>query len=132
MTRLSLRLKLTLFFAVAMAAVIAAMGAFVFVRLDNSLTASLDAKLTEQVSEAAHRRGTGRSLVDSDAGVVAQLIDSRGRVVSGSGAPLLAGEPLRQALRGHRVLENRDSVPGRTGEWRVLAEIGRASCRERV
>ena len=42
MTRLPIRLRLTLVFALAMAVVLSAFGAFVYVRLDRDLLASVD------------------------------------------------------------------------------------------
>ena len=65
MSRLSLRLRLTLVFAAAMAVVIAAMGAFVFVRLNSSLTAAIDAELrTElQAEDTGHPPSSGRVVV---------------------------------------------------------------------
>jgi heavy metal sensor kinase len=67
MTRLPIRLRLTVAFAVAMALVLAATGAFLYARLastlDESLHETLDARLVD-ASALAKRGGLGRTLTD--------------------------------------------------------------------
>ena len=120
MRRLSLRLRLTLVFALVMAIVIAAMGAFVFVRLDRALTHSLDQTLRAQLAEAAQRHSTGREIVDPDSTAIGQLLDSSGKVLSGGGAAMLSRSQLDRALAGGTVLTS-THLAGRTGDWRLLA-----------
>ncbi len=67
MSRLPIRLRLTLAFAIAMAIVLAATGAFVYFRLasslDNGVSENLDARLID-VSALARRGETGRTTYD--------------------------------------------------------------------
>jgi two-component system, OmpR family, sensor kinase len=64
MSRLPIRMRLTLAFAVAMAIVLAATGAFVYFRLASSLDESVDETLEARLIDAkalAERGGTGRT-----------------------------------------------------------------------
>jgi two-component system OmpR family sensor kinase len=64
MSRLPIRVRLTLAFAVAMAIVLAATGAFVYFRLDSSLDESVDETLEARLIDAkalAEQGGTGRT-----------------------------------------------------------------------
>jgi hypothetical protein len=58
--------RLTLAFAVVMAAVLAGMGIFVYVRVGNALLTSVDQSLASQAREAESHVREGRSLVDVD------------------------------------------------------------------
>ena len=53
MRALPIRLRLTLAFAVVMAAVLTGMGFFVYVRVGNALETSVDQALASQAREAA-------------------------------------------------------------------------------
>jgi heavy metal sensor kinase len=67
MNRLPIRVRLTLAFAVAMAIVLAATGAFVYFRLASSLDESVDETLEARLVDAtalAERGGTGRTTFD--------------------------------------------------------------------
>ena len=66
MRALPIRLRLTLAFAVVMAAVLTGMGFFVYVRVGNALVTSVDQALASQAREAAGHAHEGRSLVDPD------------------------------------------------------------------
>ena len=55
MTRLPIRLRLTLAFAVAMAIVLAGVGFFVYHRVASELQASVDQTLASQAAEATSR-----------------------------------------------------------------------------
>jgi heavy metal sensor kinase len=123
MNRLSIRIRLTLIFAVAMAAVIAAMGIFLYLRLDSSLTRSLDRSLNSQLSEAVHRSSEPRDLVDRDSSALAQLISADGKVIRStppSSRPLLSRGDLAEVDSGHDV-ERSGSVQGLPGQWRIRA-----------
>jgi signal transduction histidine kinase len=127
MKHLSLRVKLTLAFALAMAAVLTAMGVFVYLRVDGALIASVDHNLHGQASETASRLGgERRPLVDPDATggpMLAQLLDRTGRIVRSSRAglpPLLSRTSAARVAAGSRLLYSGD-VPGRRHDWRVLA-----------
>ena len=67
MSKLPIRLRLTLPFAVAMAAVLAATGAFVYLRVGGALLSSVDANLVGQAQEAVQRANADHGLVDPDA-----------------------------------------------------------------
>ena len=133
MSRLPLRLRLTLVFAVAMAAVLAAVGFFVYVRVGSALLSSVDQSLRAGADETARHleRGSGRdrdfSLVDPDNArgeTLAQLQDGRGRVLRstpGGLAPLVDRATAAQVLAHGPTLRS-TQLPGRTSEWRVLAE----------
>jgi heavy metal sensor kinase len=115
MTRLPLRVKLTLPFAAAVAGVLAAMGLFIYLRVGGELLASADAGLQAQAVEVRANAEAGRRLTDSDATAgpsVAQLLTPAGAVVQ-SEPPSLP--PLPHARRLHTA-----QVPGLDGHWRIL------------
>jgi signal transduction histidine kinase len=120
-SRLSIRVRLTLGFAVAMAVVLTAVGVFVYRRVANELLGSVDQTLVAQAQEELRAEH-----VDADTGggtTLAQLYDTGGRLVAsqpGGLAPLLSPSRLLEALAGSRVWAS-TSLPGRPGEWRVLA-----------
>jgi two-component system OmpR family sensor kinase len=130
MSTLPIRLRLTLAFAVVMAAVLAGTGFFVYVRVGNALTASLDQSLTAQAREAANHAQDGRSLVDPDAvgGVtLAELVRPNGTVARANrpNLPLLVpAHDLALIAKGH---EQRGSVSlsHPDGDWRYLAVAAR-------
>jgi two-component system OmpR family sensor kinase len=120
MSRLPIRVRLTLGFAVAMAIVLAAVGIFVYQRVASELRGSVDQTLVGQSKEEI---GAGR--VDADIGggtTLAQLFGQRGQLRSSqprSLPPLVGRETLAEALAGRRVWLQKQ-VPGRRGEWRVF------------
>ena len=78
MSRLPIRWRLSLAFAVVMAVVLSALGAFLYVRLERSLVDGLDETLelrTAQIKSSSELGSAG------DEGI-AQLYDPRGRLVS--------------------------------------------------
>ncbi len=117
MSRLPIRWRLTVAFAVAMAVVLAALAAFVFARVGNALDATIDQSLRAQATEAR----THGARADSDAGrgeVVSELEDANGRVHRDSTrAPLglLDATTLDHVIRGKTVLRSVGD------KWRVLA-----------
>jgi two-component system, OmpR family, sensor kinase len=126
-SRAPIRLRLTLAFAAVMAAVLAAMGAWVYVRVGGALLTSLDQTLRSQSAEAlAHARRSEGGLVDRDVAggtTLAQLVDAKGEVVRSTPAglqPLLSVRSAAQAAAGERVLES-ISLTKPVGDWRVLA-----------
>jgi two-component system OmpR family sensor kinase len=91
-TRLPLRLRLTLLFAVAMAVVLAVVGAFVYVRLEASLTEQIDESLEARAALLlpAVSRGDFRAVEAAAAGdddVFAQVLGPGGEVVAGPRTP---------------------------------------------
>ncbi len=121
MSRLPIRLRLTLAFAVAMAAVLAAVGIFVYERVASELLVSVDQALVGQAREEVHAGS-----VDADTGgekTLAQIFAPSGRLERSqpSGLQRLVSRPvLAEALAGRHVwLEER--LPRRPDAWRVLA-----------
>jgi heavy metal sensor kinase len=116
--RLPIRLRLTVWYVLLLAVAIAALGAFVVVRLRTDLTADFDRSLQSaaaQIRSGYERHGSVelRSLgetvlrvLPADSG--AQLIAADGRLVRASGrdlprAPLLTAAQRRAVLAGHDV-----------------------------
>jgi hypothetical protein len=67
MSRLPIRLRLTLAFTIVMAAVLAAMSFFVYARVDNALISSLDQSLRSQTVDVS-RVDRGRLDLDAASG----------------------------------------------------------------
>jgi heavy metal sensor kinase len=126
MSRLPIRLRLTLAFAVAMAAVLAAIGFFLYLRVDSTVVGSVDRSLRAQADESLPHLATERELVDEDAragSTVGELLDERRRVVRSTPAglgPWLDAAGLQRVLAGQRVLRT-SRLPGLEHRWRVLA-----------
>jgi two-component system, OmpR family, sensor kinase len=124
---LPIRVRLTLPFALAMALVLAGMGAFVYVRVGAALISNVDQTLRLQASEAVPRLDEGKNLLDEDApsrASVVQVVDPGGALVSSSQAgllPLLDSSGRSRVLAGHAVKETKDDIIGLAGHWRILA-----------
>jgi signal transduction histidine kinase len=122
---LPIRVRLTLPFALAMALVLAALGAFVYVRVGSTLLASVDQGLRGQATEAGTRFGDKESLLDRDAldnTAIAEVLAPSGAVLESSPAglpPLLGGSTLQRA--GTHALATNASPAGLTGSWRLHA-----------
>jgi heavy metal sensor kinase len=96
MTRLPLRLRLTLVFSFAMAAVLVAVGALLYVRVGDSLTERVDESLARRGDELAAevRAGELEHVLAGDDEEFAQVLAADGEVVSatpGFETPLVAG-----------------------------------------
>ncbi len=126
MSRLPIRLRLTLPFAVGMAVVLAAAGFFIYERVGGALLSSVDQRLRTQAQEVNGRVERGRTLFDrenTDGPTVAQLVNAGGIVVQSTPRtlrPILAGKQLRSALAGGTVWRS-GSIAGLTNDWRILA-----------
>ncbi len=124
MSRIPIRLRLTLAFALVMAVVLAAMGFFVYARVGSALLDSMDQSLRSQTVDAS-RLDRGRLDLDAAAGGgVVQVIHADGRVVTSdpSGLPrLLGADEVRRVAGGDRILRS-GTLPGLRERWRVLAE----------
>ena len=123
MSRLPIRLRLTLAFAAAMAAVLAVMGAVVYVRLGDTLMASVDQTLRSQATEATASVRTGKAeLTDPDVSggtTLTQLLRPDGSVVRSFPAglaPLAGAVPPPGTQRLSSIALARPH-----GDWRVLA-----------
>src|SRR5580704_1275622 len=125
MSVLPIRVRLTLPFAVAMAAVLAALGGFVYARVGSALLQSTDQALLAHATESTLRLEKGRPLLgdDSDGVSFAQVLDRAGHVVISDPVGTVA---LLDAAQSGRVaagdsLRATVSIPGRRGRWRLLA-----------
>jgi heavy metal sensor kinase len=133
MSRLSLRLRLTVAFAVVMAVVLSAVGFFVYSRVGGALLTSVDQSLRAGASEtAAHLARSEQShdltfsLVDPDnvrGETLGQLLDAGGHVIRSTPAglpPLVGRDLVDEATRRGHVLTTTE-LRGRKSDWRVLA-----------
>lgn len=132
MSRLPVRLRLTLAFTLVMALVLAATGLFLYVRLGDELDTSLNTSLrsrADAVTALVQQAGTGlrnggsSPLAPPDENF-AQVVDENGAVIDST--PLLRDEPvldpgqLERARRGTIVLDL-GPPPGGDDPARVLA-----------
>jgi two-component system OmpR family sensor kinase len=120
-SRVPIRVRLTLSFAAAMAVVLAAVGVFVYQRVANELLATVDQTLVGQAREAL-----GRGSVDADTGsgpTLAQLFGRSGEPLHSQPRqlpPLVGRRIVAEALTGRRVWLD-ETIPQRRDHWRVLA-----------
>ena len=125
MSRIPIRLRLTLPFAVVTAAVLAAMGIVIYARVGSALLATVDSSLDAQVNEAVAHARVGRSLLDQDVSegpAVAQVQSADGAIVDSSPANVQALIPAatRAAVLSGRRVRTTTELPGLSGEWRLL------------
>lgn len=132
MKKLPIRLRLTLVFALAMAAVLTAMGLFVYLRLGSALDESLDTGLRTRADDVAALiqeadsglRENERSPLAEQGESFAQVLDGSGRIIDTTpqlgGRPLLSPTELSRAFAGTITLE-RERLPGVSGPARLLA-----------
>ena len=132
MSRLPIRLRVTAAFALAMAAVLAGTGLYLYLQLGSHLAASLDrdlrlraqdlAALISQPGTALANDNSGRFVERGESYV--QLLSPDGRVLDATrpigGTPLLSPAELRNAARRPIYLD-RSSVPGLNEGSRLLA-----------
>ena len=141
MNRLPLRVRLTAVFAVAMALVLAAAGAFVYERVAGHLAGALDQELrsrAQDLSALVIRAGTveatGGPLIEHGESF-AQLVTADGRVLDATRplgrTRLLTGAELARARR-KPTFANRDAVPGLDEPARMLAVPVEHDPRQRV
>jgi heavy metal sensor kinase len=129
-TRLPIRLRLALVFALAMAFVLAGAGWFVYERVGSDLSRSLDQQLRGRAQDlsALVRRGgsvggTGGPLVERGESF-AELLTAGGRVLDATppiGRTLLLRPSELARARQETVFTNRPSVPGLDEGARLLA-----------
>jgi two-component system, OmpR family, sensor kinase len=122
-TQLPIRIRLTLGFALAMTLVLAAVGLFVYQRVSNELLAGIDQTLVAQAHEETE---SGHVDVDTGGGTTyAQRFTRTGALQASQPRalpPLLDRRLVAEAAAG-RLYRDR-TLPGRRGEWRVLAVPG--------
>jgi heavy metal sensor kinase len=108
-----------------MALVVAAMGAFIYVRVGSQLPSSVDQSLSTQIGEVMHHATENEPLVDEDSHdepTIAQVTLANGTVVNSSPAgmsPLLDARALHAAL--DNPLRRTSHISGFDGEWRLAA-----------
>jgi two-component system OmpR family sensor kinase len=119
-SRIPIRLRLTLVFALAMAVVLAGVGLLVYIRVGDALLSSVDQTLRSQGREAQGRGPETHALVDQDAAggtTLAEVLNSAGRVLRSSPAglpPLVRRGVAAPTLRSVNLARPR-------GHWRVYA-----------
>jgi signal transduction histidine kinase len=115
LSRLSIRIRLTLAFAVAMTVVLAATGLFLYVRVGSALDSTIDQGLEARAADVAalvEQADTGlreaRNLRGPDDGF-AQVLGPQGAVVDSTPGladePLLANGQLERARQGQALFE---------------------------
>ena len=126
MSRLPIRLRVTAAFAVAMAVVLAALGWFLYARLESHLRTELDTSLQVRADDLAALVREHGSLAPSGRGLIepgesfAQLLDRNGNVLDAT-RPLRLAPLLDVAAIQSATYENRPSVPGLNDPARLLA-----------
>ena len=126
MSRLPIRLRVTAAFAVAMAVVLAALGWFLYARLDSHLQTQLDTSLQVRADDLAALVREGGSLAPSGRGLIepgesfAQLLGRDGRVLDAT-RPLRHAALLDAAVIHRPTYQDRPSVPGLDESARLLA-----------
>ena len=131
LSRLPIRVRLTLTFATVMAVVLVGTGLFVYLRLASSLNHTLNQDLRARVDDVSalvrHPPAGGgdhRDLAGGD--TPGQLLAADGRVLRGSPelgqTPLLTKDQLQRAAQDSLFVE-RPAIPGfDEGRWRLLAQ----------
>jgi two-component system OmpR family sensor kinase len=125
MSRIPIRIRLTLFFAIAMAIVLAAVGVFVYARVAADLDHAFDKELrsrAQALSALVQRGGSVRGTGGSE--TFTELVAPDGRVVEATpglrGQALLSQSQLARARRGPAFFD-RSALPGQDEPGRVLA-----------
>ena len=141
LSRLPIRVRMTVAFALAMTLLLAAMGVFVYERQESNLDEIVDTSLrsrSDDVAALVRSSDTsrsvvgGRQLVESDEGFI-QILTLNGRLLDGTTedrTPVLRPEEARQSAREPLLLERH--VAGVDGPARILARPVRAQGRIRV
>jgi heavy metal sensor kinase len=130
LSRLPIRVRLTLTFAAVMAVVLVGTGLFVYLRLSSSLNHTLNQDLRARVDDVSalvrHQTAGGGDLGDLAGGdTPGQVLAADGHVLRGSPqlgqTPLLTSSQLRRAEQ-NSLFADRATIPGfDEGRWRLLA-----------
>jgi len=120
-----IRWRLAAAVGVSMAALLVALGAVVYFRVDGALRGSVDEGLRAQSAESLSHPEDG-SLLDADAqqsGMVGQVVGLGGRIVRSEprSLPTLVSADTLAAARHGEVLTTISLGPGEHNRWRVLA-----------
>ena len=130
MSRVPIRLRLTLFFTAAMAVVLAGAAWLLYLQVGSDLGSGIDQSLRSRaqdlgalVRDGGSLRSTSSPLIESGESF-AELLSPGGRVLDASASlhrtPLLSADELRRA-RAHALWLNRPSAPGLDEPTRLLA-----------
>ncbi len=132
LARLPLRARLTAAFVVVMAAVLALGGAFVYIRLGDSLDRTITLGLRSRADDLRTQAGSasgalaqGRSVLTERGESIAQRLSASGAVLDATPAlrdrALLSPEQRARALAGHEVLVDRGRTTAGDDPVRLLA-----------
>ena len=119
MAALPIRVRLTLPFAAAMAVVLTATGAFIYVRVGQQLLDTIDTNLRAQLGEVRANAGERSALIDRDASLgptVAAVELPTGGTLAREPATL-ASIPIRTSESGTAFFTSR--IEGLKGRWRI-------------
>jgi len=125
LSRLPIRLRLTLPFAVGMAVVLAAVGFFIDARVGSALLGSVDQSLRVQAEEVATHadRPQAPDRDRADAPQVAQILRANGSIAEStpSGLPSILSRAQLGAVAAGARRWHSGSIRGLDGNWRTLA-----------
>jgi heavy metal sensor kinase len=128
-SRLPIRVRLALYFALAMAVVLAAAGWFAYVRVSSDLANALDQDLRARGQDLSALVASGGSVSSTQGALIengesfSEVVDAQGRVLDATrpiGRNLLTSAELAAARSGP-LLTDRPSVPGLDEPARMLA-----------
>jgi signal transduction histidine kinase len=135
--RVPTRVRVTVAFTAVMAVLLAGAGLFLYLRLGNTLQATVDRGLRSRAGDVAALikqadsglAQSGRSPLTEQGESLAQILDSRGHVVDAlptlRAHPLLTASEVRRAVRGTVIVEH-DTSPAGQDRVRLLATPIRA------
>jgi two-component system, OmpR family, sensor kinase len=122
-SRLPIRVRLTVAFALAMVLVLAAAGLFVYLRLEDDLNESVNTSLRARAAAVATSGEAATGAPSEAEEGFAQVLSARGAVLDSAGgargAVLTGAERVKANAGGRFVFER--GVPGIEGSVRVLA-----------
>jgi two-component system, OmpR family, sensor kinase len=123
-SRLPLRVRLTLAFALAMALVLAAVGALLYVRLGDSLLEQVDESLEVQAPALAalvrESEGNFDSAQVAAEEAIVQVFRADDPVLSSPPRDPVISEAERQRALRRAYFVTRDELPGLEGSWRLF------------
>ena len=144
MSRLPIKLRVTLVFAAAMAVVLGGVGLFLYLQLRDRLDESIDNGLRSRAgdavalvgqSEEGLRQSGEHSLIESDESF-AQVLTRSGRILDStpqaSDQPVLSVSEIDEALGSDRAFFDHSSAPGIEGAARLLAAPATAEADDEV
>jgi heavy metal sensor kinase len=135
MSRIPIRIRLTLAFAVAMAVVLAAIGVFLYVRLGSSLDEAIDEDLQTRLAEASAQVSRGEEVSspgDPEERVVQVLANDGALLGTTSTSEALLGQTELARAQDGRAWLVLPEVAGLDGRIRVLATTVDTAQGERV